>query len=617
MSDRVSERRRAAALARHYRDQEHLTIAEIARRLGRAEATVKAYLFDPSNANKRPTDTPRGQRKTRRSAAQPHGRSLPALELTTARYTRAYQSQHQRGNSSPDGSFLRLGWLSSTSGRLRFVCSTVSRNGAVRRNSPATTETRRVCRSRRSLVGWDAQRQPLRRISTIRPAIRHARSRRATGECVAAAGRPPRRGTARATPTRIANAAIPARLRRNGRGNGFAKRCAHGERATALRRRPTTGRARTRAGVAAKRSNDYRSENGPRRPLSPICTEPGRRPSPTPSAAPERSGVNAVDIRTRAGARPPVCERERRRWSPRRFCHCVRREARRREPAVVCQQPFVVRRPKFRDGRRSRPRGRRDYRNQWRSHREHRAPPDARPVAKELVSSATGRDHIGRQRHQSPTAASRQIATVRRRRVGPPDQRHRSRPAATNETTAGGREQHRSVGSTDGCSADPVVKARRWSLAERRGVEAEQARRRRARYRFARPSAGRCRPTPTAWRSWPRPTSATSGECSSPAPPTTLLALVHRGCVARSGADFCFQRAGVTRLDRPRLTRRLTLALVRAGEAAGLMPTSSETPAVRPTSSVDRDLRRERNRHPRDALASATARAAGGTAGSP
>jgi DNA-directed RNA polymerase specialized sigma24 family protein len=47
MSDRVSERRRAAQLARHYRDQENLTIAEIARRLGRAEATVKAYLYGP------------------------------------------------------------------------------------------------------------------------------------------------------------------------------------------------------------------------------------------------------------------------------------------------------------------------------------------------------------------------------------------------------------------------------------------------------------------------------------------------------------------------------------------------------------------------------------------
>src|SRR6201987_5060584 len=47
MTDRVSERRRAAKLARHYRDQERLTIAEIARRLGRAEGTVKAYLYDP------------------------------------------------------------------------------------------------------------------------------------------------------------------------------------------------------------------------------------------------------------------------------------------------------------------------------------------------------------------------------------------------------------------------------------------------------------------------------------------------------------------------------------------------------------------------------------------
>ena len=57
MSDRVSERRRAAQVARHYRDQENLTIAEIARRLGCAEPTVKAYFYDPSDANKRPADS--------------------------------------------------------------------------------------------------------------------------------------------------------------------------------------------------------------------------------------------------------------------------------------------------------------------------------------------------------------------------------------------------------------------------------------------------------------------------------------------------------------------------------------------------------------------------------
>ena len=56
--DRVQERRRAVALARHYRDEEGLSIADVARRLGRAQATVKAYFYDPSDANKRPTDSP-------------------------------------------------------------------------------------------------------------------------------------------------------------------------------------------------------------------------------------------------------------------------------------------------------------------------------------------------------------------------------------------------------------------------------------------------------------------------------------------------------------------------------------------------------------------------------
>jgi hypothetical protein len=50
---RVEQRRRAAAVARHYRDVEGLSIAEIARRLGRAPATVKAYLYDPTGAKAR------------------------------------------------------------------------------------------------------------------------------------------------------------------------------------------------------------------------------------------------------------------------------------------------------------------------------------------------------------------------------------------------------------------------------------------------------------------------------------------------------------------------------------------------------------------------------------
>jgi DNA-binding NarL/FixJ family response regulator len=41
--DRVLERRPAVALARHYREAEGLSIAQIAERLGRAPATVMAY----------------------------------------------------------------------------------------------------------------------------------------------------------------------------------------------------------------------------------------------------------------------------------------------------------------------------------------------------------------------------------------------------------------------------------------------------------------------------------------------------------------------------------------------------------------------------------------------
>jgi hypothetical protein len=50
--DRVVERRRAVSLARHYREFEGLSIRQIADRLGRSPATIKAYFYDPSDANK-------------------------------------------------------------------------------------------------------------------------------------------------------------------------------------------------------------------------------------------------------------------------------------------------------------------------------------------------------------------------------------------------------------------------------------------------------------------------------------------------------------------------------------------------------------------------------------
>jgi DNA-binding NarL/FixJ family response regulator len=58
--DRLVERRRAVALARHFREAEGLSIAQIAHRLGRSPATIKAYFYDPADDNKKPRDSPAG-----------------------------------------------------------------------------------------------------------------------------------------------------------------------------------------------------------------------------------------------------------------------------------------------------------------------------------------------------------------------------------------------------------------------------------------------------------------------------------------------------------------------------------------------------------------------------
>jgi len=52
---RVIERRRAVALAHHYRDNEGLSGKQIAERMGRSHATIRSYFYDPDASKARAT----------------------------------------------------------------------------------------------------------------------------------------------------------------------------------------------------------------------------------------------------------------------------------------------------------------------------------------------------------------------------------------------------------------------------------------------------------------------------------------------------------------------------------------------------------------------------------
>src|ERR1017187_8067404 len=53
VADRAAHRRRAAPPPRHYREFEGLSIRQIADRLGRSPATIKAYFYDPTGEKAR------------------------------------------------------------------------------------------------------------------------------------------------------------------------------------------------------------------------------------------------------------------------------------------------------------------------------------------------------------------------------------------------------------------------------------------------------------------------------------------------------------------------------------------------------------------------------------
>ena len=93
VANRVVERRRAVALARHYREAEGLSIAQIADRLGRSPATIKAYFYDPTGREGAGGQgaLPGGVPRLRRlhAAAQRQGRRLRVLQGVPPRRDRA------------------------------------------------------------------------------------------------------------------------------------------------------------------------------------------------------------------------------------------------------------------------------------------------------------------------------------------------------------------------------------------------------------------------------------------------------------------------------------------------------------------------------------------------
>src|ERR1700757_2458876 len=105
MTDRVSERRRAAQLARHYRDQEGLPVAEIARRLGRAQATVKAYLYDPTGEKAREVKA-RYRGVCRGCGAPTSARNGKVTPTPTATAPRGALSYPRRSREELEGMFL-------------------------------------------------------------------------------------------------------------------------------------------------------------------------------------------------------------------------------------------------------------------------------------------------------------------------------------------------------------------------------------------------------------------------------------------------------------------------------------------------------------------------------
>ena len=114
--DRVRERRRAAALARPLPRSGGSLIKEIARRLGRAVATVKAYLYDPTGEKARTLKARYGgcaRLRGLHAGRNAKGDAYTFLGLPSRHDPGALDLRARAGSDATGGP--ATGWLTSTS----------------------------------------------------------------------------------------------------------------------------------------------------------------------------------------------------------------------------------------------------------------------------------------------------------------------------------------------------------------------------------------------------------------------------------------------------------------------------------------------------------------------
>src|ERR1035437_2088672 len=165
---RVLERGRAVALTGHYRDQEGLPVNEIAGRLGRTPATVRAYIYDPDGSKARRVKdryrgvcgscgaktTGEGPDRARPLCAQCNGRHSAKWDKSMIEAAlRAWVARHGKPAGSKEDGRRGASWNTT---------SAASRQPTARHSKPHRARRRTVQRSVEGAVRCERQRKRFR-----------------------------------------------------------------------------------------------------------------------------------------------------------------------------------------------------------------------------------------------------------------------------------------------------------------------------------------------------------------------------------------------------------------------------------------------------------------------